>query len=186
MAGARSGRRSVPAAHPQRIQRAALRPRGRHRRRTARRPGADRLGPGTAGAPSVSRIAAGRTGGALRRRHRLLLRRGRNPVALEKPERGRRHARRDGFRRRPPRPGRQPDPRRARPRRADVHHPVHIHLVGFRILSCGGRAPLPHDGGLKDTVALRPGESVEVITRFEGTAAATSSTATTPSTRTCE
>jgi len=51
---------------------------------------------------------------------------------------------------------------------ADVHHPVHIHLVGFRVLSRGGHPPLPHDAGLKDTVSLRPGESVEVITRFDG------------------
>ncbi|MFI5586054.1 multicopper oxidase family protein [Amycolatopsis sp. NPDC051758] len=51
---------------------------------------------------------------------------------------------------------------------ADVHHPVHLHLAGFRILSRGGRAPLPHDAGLKDTVSLRPGESAEIITRFDG------------------
>ncbi|BCJ26717.1 multicopper oxidase family protein [Actinocatenispora sera] len=51
---------------------------------------------------------------------------------------------------------------------ADVHHPVHLHLVGFRVLSRGGRAPLPSDAGLKDTIALRPGESAEIITRFDG------------------
>ncbi|TDW92315.1 multicopper oxidase family protein [Kribbella sp. VKM Ac-2566] len=51
---------------------------------------------------------------------------------------------------------------------ADIHHPVHLHLVGFQVLSRGGRAPLPHDAGLKDTVSLRPGESVEIITRFDG------------------
>ncbi|MEV5750866.1 multicopper oxidase family protein [Actinoallomurus sp. NPDC052308] len=51
---------------------------------------------------------------------------------------------------------------------ADVHHPVHLHLVGFRVLSRGGRRPLPHDAGLKDTVSLRPGESAEIITRFDG------------------
>ncbi|MDX2969207.1 multicopper oxidase family protein [Kribbella solani] len=51
---------------------------------------------------------------------------------------------------------------------ADVHHPVHLHLVGFRILSRGGHDPLPHDAGLKDTVSLRPGESAEIITRFDG------------------
>ncbi|MFM9372781.1 multicopper oxidase family protein [Streptomyces sp. Da 82-17] len=51
---------------------------------------------------------------------------------------------------------------------ADVHHPVHLHLVGFRVLSRGGREPLPHDAGLKDTVSLRPGESAEIITRFDG------------------
>ncbi|GLZ77891.1 spore coat protein A [Actinorhabdospora filicis] len=51
---------------------------------------------------------------------------------------------------------------------ADVHHPIHLHLTGFRILSRGGREPLPHDAGLKDTVSLRPGESAEIVTRFEG------------------
>ncbi|MFJ8581154.1 multicopper oxidase family protein [Micromonospora sp. NPDC093277] len=51
---------------------------------------------------------------------------------------------------------------------ADVHHPVHLHLVGFQVLSRGGRPPLPHDAGLKDTVSLRPGESAEIITRFDG------------------
>ncbi|WP_226899581.1 multicopper oxidase family protein [Nonomuraea phyllanthi] len=51
---------------------------------------------------------------------------------------------------------------------ADVHHPVHLHLVGFQVLSRGGRPPLPHDAGLKDTIALRPGEAAEIITRFDG------------------
>ncbi|MEV5877439.1 multicopper oxidase family protein [Streptomyces sp. NPDC052101] len=51
---------------------------------------------------------------------------------------------------------------------ADVHHPVHLHLVGFRVLSRSGRKPLPHDAGLKDTISLRPGESAEIITRFDG------------------
>ncbi|SED60543.1 multicopper oxidase family protein [Streptomyces sp. TLI_105] len=51
---------------------------------------------------------------------------------------------------------------------ADVHHPVHLHLTGFRVLSRGGKAPLPQDAGLKDTVSLRPGESAEIITRFDG------------------
>ncbi|MFG2515748.1 multicopper oxidase family protein [Streptomyces sp. NPDC048584] len=52
--------------------------------------------------------------------------------------------------------------------RADVHHPVHLHQTGFRVLSRDGGAPLPHDAGLKDTVSLRPGETAEVITRFDG------------------
>jgi FtsP/CotA-like multicopper oxidase with cupredoxin domain len=51
---------------------------------------------------------------------------------------------------------------------ADVHHPVHLHLIGFRVLSRGGKAPLPHDAGLKDTVSLQPGEATEIITRFDG------------------
>lgn len=51
---------------------------------------------------------------------------------------------------------------------ADVHHPVHLHLVGFRVLTRGGRPALPHDAGLKDTISLRPGEAAEIITRFDG------------------
>ncbi|SMC48723.1 multicopper oxidase family protein [Kibdelosporangium aridum] len=51
---------------------------------------------------------------------------------------------------------------------ADVHHPVHLHLVGFRVLSRGSRPPGPFDAGIKDTVDLRPGEAVEVIARFDG------------------
>ncbi|MEV0677343.1 multicopper oxidase family protein [Actinosynnema sp. NPDC050436] len=50
----------------------------------------------------------------------------------------------------------------------DLHHPIHLHLVDFRVLSRGGRAPGPHDVGRKDTVDLRPGEAVEVIARFDG------------------
>ncbi|MEV5573421.1 multicopper oxidase family protein [Spirillospora sp. NPDC052269] len=50
---------------------------------------------------------------------------------------------------------------------ADVHHPVHLHLVGFKVLSRGGRAPRPQDAGLKDTISLRPGETAEIITRFD-------------------
>ncbi|MEV6833754.1 multicopper oxidase domain-containing protein [Streptomyces sp. NPDC051133] len=50
---------------------------------------------------------------------------------------------------------------------ADVHHPVHLHVTGYRILSRDGRPPLPHDAGLKDTISLRPGESAEIITRFD-------------------
>lgn len=35
------------------------------------------------------------------------------------------------------------------------------------MLSRSGGPPLPHDAGLKDTVALSPGEAVEIITRFD-------------------
>ncbi|MFD2796646.1 multicopper oxidase domain-containing protein [Promicromonospora vindobonensis] len=51
---------------------------------------------------------------------------------------------------------------------ADLHHPIHLHLVNFRVLSRGGHEPGPYDAGLKDTVDLRPGEAVEVIARFDG------------------
>lgn len=50
---------------------------------------------------------------------------------------------------------------------ADVHHPVHLHLAPFRILSRGAGL-LPHDSGLKDTIALRPGETAEILPRFDG------------------
>ncbi|AXB44470.1 multicopper oxidase family protein [Amycolatopsis albispora] len=51
---------------------------------------------------------------------------------------------------------------------ADLHHPIHLHLVDFRVLSRGGQAPGPYDAGRKDTVDLRPGEAVEVIAKFDG------------------
>ena len=50
----------------------------------------------------------------------------------------------------------------------DFHHPVHLHLVPFQVLSRNGRAPLPADSGWKDTVDLRPTELAEVIVRFTG------------------
>ncbi|KXK63837.1 copper oxidase [Micromonospora rosaria] len=51
----------------------------------------------------------------------------------------------------------------------DAHHPVHVHLVHFKILGrsgTGGPALLPTDGGWKDTVDLRGGENVRVLARF--------------------
>ena len=50
----------------------------------------------------------------------------------------------------------------------DVHHPVHIHLVHFKVLSRNGGQPPPTDAGWKDTVDLRPGEVARVIARFGG------------------
>src|SRR5215204_2291521 len=50
----------------------------------------------------------------------------------------------------------------------DAHHPVHIHLVHFKVLSRNGKKPLPTDAGWKDTVDLRPGEVARVIARFDG------------------
>jgi spore coat protein A len=40
----------------------------------------------------------------------------------------------------------------------DLHHPVHVHLSPFRVLSRNGGDPGPADGGWKDTLDLRPGE----------------------------
>ncbi|MCG6495770.1 multicopper oxidase family protein [Kitasatospora sp. A2-31] len=48
----------------------------------------------------------------------------------------------------------------------DVHHPVHLHLDHFQVLSRNGAAPGPYDAGWKDTIDLRPAESVEVLVRF--------------------
>ncbi len=45
-------------------------------------------------------------------------------------------------------------------------HPFHIHDIQFRILDRNGRAPGPHETGLKDTVLVDPGETVRVITQF--------------------
>jgi hypothetical protein len=46
-------------------------------------------------------------------------------------------------------------------------HPVHIHLVDFRILDRNGRPPEPYELGPKDTVYVGEGEVVRVIMRFE-------------------
>ncbi|MEU4541598.1 multicopper oxidase domain-containing protein [Streptosporangium sp. NPDC023825] len=51
---------------------------------------------------------------------------------------------------------------------SDFHHPVHVHLAHFQVLSRNGRVPAATDGGWKDTVDLRPYEVVEVLVRFEG------------------
>jgi spore coat protein A, manganese oxidase len=50
----------------------------------------------------------------------------------------------------------------------DVHHPIHLHLVHFKVLSRNGRRPLPKDAGWKDTVDVLPGQVVRVISRFDG------------------
>jgi FtsP/CotA-like multicopper oxidase with cupredoxin domain len=48
----------------------------------------------------------------------------------------------------------------------DFHHPVHLHLNHFQVLSRNGGKPGAYDLGWKDTVDVRPSEAVEVITRF--------------------
>jgi spore coat protein A len=50
----------------------------------------------------------------------------------------------------------------------DAHHPVHIHLVHFKVLSRNGKKRRPTDAGWKDTVDLRPGEVARVVARFGG------------------
>ncbi|MFF4121218.1 multicopper oxidase family protein [Streptomyces sp. NPDC001714] len=48
----------------------------------------------------------------------------------------------------------------------DFHHPVHLHLNHFQVTARNGRSPGPYDAGWKDTVDLRPAESLEIVTRF--------------------
>jgi spore coat protein A len=48
----------------------------------------------------------------------------------------------------------------------DVHHPVHVHLAPFQVLTRGGGGPAAYDHGWKDTVDIRPSEVVEVLVRF--------------------
>lgn len=45
-------------------------------------------------------------------------------------------------------------------------HPVHIHLVDFRILSRNGRPPFDYEQGPKDVAYVGPNETVEVVMRF--------------------
>jgi spore coat protein A, manganese oxidase len=48
----------------------------------------------------------------------------------------------------------------------DVHHPVHVHLDPFQVVSRGGKGIGPYDHGWKDTVDVRPAEHVDVAVRF--------------------
>jgi FtsP/CotA-like multicopper oxidase with cupredoxin domain len=50
------------------------------------------------------------------------------------------------------------------------HHPAHIHLVDFKIISRNGQPAMPHEAGPKDVVYLGENESVRLLIRFdEGT-----------------
>jgi len=48
----------------------------------------------------------------------------------------------------------------------DFHHPIHLHLDHFQVLSRNRRAPGAYDAGWKDTIDVRPSEAVEILTRF--------------------
>jgi FtsP/CotA-like multicopper oxidase with cupredoxin domain len=48
----------------------------------------------------------------------------------------------------------------------DVHHPIHLHLDHFQVLSRNDDEPGPYDGGWKDTIDLRPAEAAEILVRF--------------------
>ena len=45
-------------------------------------------------------------------------------------------------------------------------HPVHIHLIDFRILSRNGRPPFDYERGPKDVAYVGENETVRVIMRF--------------------
>ncbi len=47
-------------------------------------------------------------------------------------------------------------------------HPAHIHFVDFKILDRNGKPPFPHELGPKDVVYVGEGETVRLITKFEG------------------
>lgn len=49
---------------------------------------------------------------------------------------------------------------------SDLHHPVHVHLDPFQVLSRQGEPPRPEDAGWKDTVDVLPNEYVDVAVRF--------------------
>jgi len=51
---------------------------------------------------------------------------------------------------------------------SDFHHPVHVHLAHFQVLSRGKGGPAATDAGWKDTVDVRPYEVVDVLVRFDG------------------
>ncbi|MCA1700183.1 MAG: multicopper oxidase domain-containing protein, partial [Actinobacteria bacterium] len=45
-------------------------------------------------------------------------------------------------------------------------HPIHVHLVDFRILDRNGRAPASYELGPKDTTYVAEGETVRMVARF--------------------
>ncbi|MDL4813645.1 multicopper oxidase family protein [Actinomadura opuntiae] len=47
-----------------------------------------------------------------------------------------------------------------------IQHNFHVHLADFRVLDRNGGPPMPTEDGLKDTVMVRPGESVGVRVAF--------------------
>jgi spore coat protein A, manganese oxidase len=46
------------------------------------------------------------------------------------------------------------------------NHPVHVHLIDFKVLDRNGQPPFPYEVGRKDTVYVGEGETVRVIARF--------------------
>ncbi len=50
----------------------------------------------------------------------------------------------------------------------DAHHPIHLHLGHFQVLTRNGRPPGRYDQGWKDTVDVPTGTETEIIVRFTG------------------
>jgi spore coat protein A, manganese oxidase len=47
-------------------------------------------------------------------------------------------------------------------------HPVHVHLIDFKILDRNGKPPMPHELGPKDVVYVGENETVRVLAKFDG------------------
>ncbi len=47
------------------------------------------------------------------------------------------------------------------------HHPAHIHLIDFQVLSRNGKPPMPHELGPKDVVFLGENETVRLLMAFK-------------------
>ena len=47
-------------------------------------------------------------------------------------------------------------------------HPVHVHLVDFKILTRNGKAPFAHELGPKDVIYLGENETVRALVKFDG------------------
>jgi FtsP/CotA-like multicopper oxidase with cupredoxin domain len=45
-------------------------------------------------------------------------------------------------------------------------HPVHVHLVDFKVLDRNGRPPEPYEQGPKDVVYVGEGDTVRILARF--------------------
>jgi spore coat protein A, manganese oxidase len=51
---------------------------------------------------------------------------------------------------------------------SDQEHPIHLHLLHFKVISRNGGRPAPWDVGWKDTVLMRAGDDVRIAARFSG------------------
>jgi spore coat protein A len=51
--------------------------------------------------------------------------------------------------------------------RSDMHHPLHLHLAHFQVLTHSGH-PRAYDAGWKDTIDMVAGETAEILVRFDG------------------